>query len=210
MLEESEHQGQGPFNTGGGLSELQTIEIPSIELPQGGGAIRGVDEKLTVNAVNGTAAFFLPLPVAPARGVAPELQLSYNSGAGNSVFGLGWNISLQSIKRKTNRELPRYEDLADSDTFLFAGAEDLVPEFQKGPGGTFLQNPDDSYVIRERDSDDGQFRIRYYRPRIEGLFARIERWMHKTSLETRWRVINKNNVTTLLGWSARRAFVGSG
>ncbi|EPC01623.1 hypothetical protein L861_16525 [Litchfieldella anticariensis FP35 = DSM 16096] len=202
MQEGSEPPDQGPFSIEGGLSELKTIEIPSIELPQGGGAIRGVDEKLAVNAVNGTASFSFPLPVAPARGVTPQLQLSYSSGGGNSVFGLGWNTNLQTIKRKANRELPRYEDLTDSDTYLFAGAEDLVPEFAKEPSGEFLQNPDGSYVTRERDSQDGQFRIRCYRPRIEGLFARIERWIHKTTLETRWRVINRDNITILLGWSA--------
>ncbi|HTE58255.1 MAG TPA: SpvB/TcaC N-terminal domain-containing protein [Verrucomicrobiae bacterium] len=189
------------FNTQGGKTESRAIETPSIKLPQGGGAIKGIDEKFSVNAVNGTAAFSVPLPVSPARGVTPDLKLSYNSGGGNGVFGLGWDLGLPSIKRKTSQELPQYLDVADSDTFLFAGAEDLVPEFQKDQSGDFSQGPDGTYSIREQNSSDGNFTVRFYRPRTEGLFARIERWTHKTTGETRWRVTTKDNVTTLLGWS---------
>src|SRR5262249_30976208 len=43
------------------------------------------------------------------------------------------------------------------------------------------------------------FKIHRYRPRIEGLFARIERWTHKTTGEIHWRSITKDNVTTLYG-----------
>ena len=63
------------------------IEVPSIALPKGGGAIKGIDEKFSVNAINGTASFSISLPFAPARGTSPSLSLTYNSGAGNSIFG---------------------------------------------------------------------------------------------------------------------------
>ena len=45
--------------------------------------------------------------------------------------------------------------------------------------------------------------IRFYQPRIEGLFARIERWTEKSSGIIKWRVITKENTTTLFGWSDR-------
>jgi len=38
-----------------------------------------------------------------------------------------------------------------------------------------------------------------YRPRIEGLFARIERWIEKGSGQTHWRSISRDNITTLYG-----------
>jgi hypothetical protein len=92
------------LKTDGGKTKSNTIEIPSISLPKGGGAIKGIDEKFSVNAVNGTASFSIPLPFSPARGASPALSLSYNSGSGNGVFGLGWNLSLSSIRRnKENR-----------------------------------------------------------------------------------------------------------
>src|SRR5690606_25339809 len=53
----------------------------------------------------------------------------------------------------------------------------------------------------DRDSADGLFTIRNYKPRIEGLFARIERWLEKATGMIKWRVITKENTTTLFGWS---------
>ena len=41
--------------------------------------------------------------------------------------------------------------------------------------------------------------IRRYRPRIEGLFACIERWTDRTSGEIHWRSISKDNITTHYG-----------
>jgi RHS repeat-associated protein len=180
----------------------ETLGIPVVSVPKGGGAIQGIDEKFSVNAVNGTAAFTIPLPFSPSRGVTPSLQLSYNSGSGNGVLGMGWKFGLPSIKRKTEREIPQYLDSPDSDTFLFSETEDLVPEFGKGPDGSFLKDAHGNFQIRETETADGSFVIRYYRPRIEGLFARTERWRHKKSAETSWRMITRDNVTTLYGWTA--------
>ena len=35
-----------------GKTKSNAIEIPSLSLPKGGGAIKGIDEKFSVNAVN--------------------------------------------------------------------------------------------------------------------------------------------------------------
>lgn len=43
------------------------------------------------------------------------------------------------------------------------------------------------------------YRIQSYRPRIEGLFARIERWTNIATSEVHWRSISKDNITTLYG-----------
>lgn len=185
----------------GGKTKSNAIEIPSISLPKGGGAIKGIDEKFSVNAVNGTASFSIQIPVSQARGVTPNISLSYNSGGGNGVFGLGWSLGLSSIKRKTDKKLPEYFDSIDSDTYLFSEAEDLVPEFKKDENGYFEKDSNDNYIINEKNSPDGFYRIRYYRPRIEGLFARIERWTNIASGEIKWRIISKDNITTLYGWS---------
>src|SRR5207237_10267347 len=39
-----------------------------------------------------------------------------------------------------------------------------------------------------------------YRPRIEGLFARIERWVAANTGISHWRSITRDNVTTLYGF----------
>lgn len=186
------------FNTDGGENKSNGIEIPSIALPKGGGAIKGIDEKFSVNAVNGTASFSIPLPFSPGRGASLTLSLNYNSGAGNGIFGLGWKLSLPSIKRKTDKELPKY---TDSDTCLFSEADDLVPQLKKEDGGALVLDENGNCMVQENDSSDGFFTIRLYRPRIEGLFARIERWTHKATGEIKWRVITRENITTLFGWS---------
>src|SRR5437763_16597210 len=104
---EPERASSQRFGTEGGRTRSSGIEIPSLSLPKGGGAIKGIDEKFSVNAVNGTVSFAIPLPFSAARGASPSLTLSYNSAAGNGIFGLGWSLSLASIKRKTVNQLPQ-------------------------------------------------------------------------------------------------------
>lgn len=194
------------YKTDGGKTKSNAIEVPSISLPKGGGAIKGIDQKFSVNAVNGTAALSIPLPVAKARGAAPALSLSYNSGGGNGIFGLGWNLNLPSIKRKTDKELPQYYDYIESDTYLLSEAEDLVPEYRRNDGsvnpadrGKFVMNGDKFEYLE--DTSVSGYIIRFYKPRIEGLFARIERWTDTGSGSVKWRVISKDNLITLYGWS---------
>src|SRR5258708_18917132 len=62
--------------------------MPSVSLPTGGGAIRGIDEKFSVTAATGTAGLTVPVTTSPGRsGFGPSLALSYDSGAGNGPFG---------------------------------------------------------------------------------------------------------------------------
>ncbi len=97
--------------------------VPSISLPKGGGAIRGIGEKFAANPVIGTGSMIVPIVTSPGRsGFGPQLSLSYDSGAGNGPFGIGWNLSLPSISRKTDKGLPRYEDAEESDEFILSGA----------------------------------------------------------------------------------------
>lgn len=92
----------------GGNQRTHQINIPSISLPKNGGAIKGIDEKFQVNSSNGTALFSIPLPLSPNRnGFTPALSVSCNSGAGNSMLGIGWGLDYPSIQRKTDKRLPR-------------------------------------------------------------------------------------------------------
>jgi RHS repeat-associated protein len=179
----------------------QASAAPSISLPKGGGAIRGVGEKFAANPVTGTGSMSVPIATSPGRsGFGPELSLSYDSGAGNGPFGFGWNLSLPAISRKTDKGLPQYRDTAESDVFILSGAEDLVPEFEKDTNGDWVLH-DGKPVIHDkpRTVGDVAYRVRRYRPRIEGLFARIERWTNTATGETHWRSISKDNISTLYG-----------
>lgn len=174
----------------------QFIEHPTINLPKGGGAIRGIGEKFQANPVTGSGSFSVPLPVSPGRGgFQPDLPLSYDSGGGNGPFGLGWHAAAPAITRKTDKELPRYLDSSESDTFLLAGAEDLVP----------VLNDYGNRTSREVSESENGVPVLYeafpYRPRIEGLFARIEKWVDTESRLAHWRVITKENITSVYGKS---------
>ncbi|MCC6282066.1 MAG: VCBS repeat-containing protein, partial [Saprospiraceae bacterium] len=176
-------------------TKSNAIEIPQISLPKGGGAIKGIDEKFEVNAANGTSSFSIPLPLSPNRnGFTPSLTLSYNSGTGNSLFGIGWDLGMPAIQRRTDKKLPRYLDsndsnVADEDSFMFSGVEELVP---------YMDLVNEKWQLRQETI--GDFIIRTYRPRLEGGFSRIERIYHKDK-GYYWRVTSRDNVTTFFGFS---------
>jgi len=172
---------------------------PSITLPKGGGAIRGIGETFAANPVTGTGSMSVPIATSSGRsGFGPQLALSYDSGAGNSPFGFGWSLSLPAVTRKTDKGLPQYLDAQESDVFLLSGSEDLVPEYKKDREGHWVLDQEGHLVIHDKDIDG--YRVRRYRPRIEGLFARIERWTRIGSpSDVHWRSISKDNILTLYG-----------
>lgn len=187
---------EGASQSVGGNSETATGQgaeqrkgaAPTITLPMGGGAIQGIGEKFAANPVTGTGSTSIPIATSPGRsGFGPQLALSYDSGAGNGPFGFGWNLSLPSVTRKTDKGLPRYLDTEESDVFVLSGAEDLVP-LLNSKGARFEDKASvPGYVIHR------------YRPRIEGLFAYIERWARQSDGDMHWRSISKDNILTLYG-----------
>ncbi|MEM9461010.1 MAG: SpvB/TcaC N-terminal domain-containing protein [Myxococcota bacterium] len=179
--------------SGGDASESTPAEardwVPTLELPTGGGSVQGIGEKFEANAFTGSGSLSVPLALSPGRGgFGPALSLAYASGAGNGPFGVGWSLGVPSIRRKTDQQLPRYEDGRQSDTFVLAGAEDLVPLLDGSGQRVVLEHVDHL--------------VHLYRPRVEGGFARIERWVRSSDGQTHWRVIDRNNVTSWLGRDA--------
>ncbi len=167
------------------------MQIPGISLPKGGGAIQGIGEKFSTNGMTGTGSPTIPIAVSSGRsGFTPQLSVNYDSGSGNGTFGVGWSLSLPEIARKTEKGLPKYRDDEESDVFILSGYEDLVPSLRSSEGG--------DWSLREEEERDG-FQIRFYRPRIEGLFARIERWTRSRDGDIHWRAITKDNVLTIYG-----------
>ena len=118
----------------------------TIALPKGGGALHGIGEKFSPDLHTGTGNFTVPIALPPGRnGFQPQLNLVYSTGNGNGPFGLGWNLSIPGVSRKTSKGIPHYDEAKD--VFILSGAEDLVPVETLG-----------ATVTR-------------YRPRTEGLFA---------------------------------------
>ena len=144
---------RGPSPRGeqrGASDEKFGVSAPSITLPKGGGAISGIGEKFAANPVTGTGSMTVPVFTSPGRsGFGPQLSLSYDSGAGNGPFGFGWNLSVPSITRRTDKGLPKYFDAEESDIFILSGAEDLVPVLVNH-NGRWERQPFDSPAQRPR------------------------------------------------------------
>jgi RHS repeat-associated protein len=183
-------------NTEGGSSQDKSpFDPPQLNLPKGGGAIRGIGEKFAANPVTGTGSLTVPIYTSPGRlGFGPQLSLSYDSGSGNTPFGFGWSLPLPAITRKTDKGLPQYVDAQESDIFILSGAEDLMPSLTRS-GSEWVRD-----ITPLRSVYGEQYEIHRYRPRVEGLFARIERWINVADpQDTFWRSISKDNTTTWYG-----------
>ena len=142
-----------------------------ISLPKGGGALHGIGETFSPDLHTGTGNFSVPIALLPGRsGFQPQLSLVYSTGNGNGPFGLGWGLSIPGVSRKTSRGIPRYVD--EHDTFLLSGAEDLV-------------------LVAEMAG------AKRYRPRTEGLFARIEH--RRDTLTDHWEVRSKDGLVSVYG-----------
>lgn len=155
-------------------SNIQTTQL---SLPKGGGAIQGIGETFQANEFTGNAAISIPIPTTPCRGFEPQLSIEYSSGSGNGTFGLGFSLAIPNISRKTSKAIPKYDE---TDIFIFSNAEDLVPI------------PDSTQTINN-------YKVTTYRPRVEGLFAKIERWINQETGDFYWRTISKDNIISIFG-----------
>lgn len=78
-----EKPGEQPRKTGQAQAQDSRFTAPSVSLPKGGGAIRGMGEKFGVNPVTGTASFSVPIAISPGRsGFGPQLAQCRNGESG--------------------------------------------------------------------------------------------------------------------------------
>lgn len=158
-------------------SQKSTIEAKKLELPKGGGAIKGISETFEANSFTGTGSFSVPVPLPKCRNFSPSLSVDYSSGSGNGVFGIGFNVSIASIIRKTSKKIPTYDD---KDIFVLT---------------------DDLVLVNE--SSNSEYDITYYEPRVEGLFAKIERLISKNDNRVHWQVTSKDGSVAIYGKNER-------
>lgn len=166
------------------MSQASNAMDKLISLPQGGGALSGIGEKFSPDLHTGTGNFTVPIVLPPGRnGFQPHLNLVYSTGNGNGPFGLGWNLSIPGVSRKTSDGVPLYNESAAHlspgerrDVFILSGTEDLVPISGGYPGEVV------------------------YLPRTEGLFARMTHHRKVGSTQRDyWRVESKDGRISLYG-----------
>ena len=172
-------------------STVADSPLPSISVPKGGGAIAGIGEKFAVNAVTGTGALTIPIASSPGRsGFGPSLSLAYDSGSGNGPFGFGWISRCQRSPARPTRAC-RGTATATSPTCFLSPAQKTWCRFWM----TRVTGCSSARTVHGIP-----YTIHLYRPRIEGLFARIERWTRAGDGISHWRSISRDNVTTLYGF----------
>jgi len=159
------------------MKEQSSVTGQVLDVPKGGGAIRGIGEKFAPDLFTGTGKHAVPIELPAGRsGFQPQLSLEYSSGRGNGYFGLGWSLSVPGLRRRTSHGVPVYEDRRD--VFVLSGAEDLVPVAAAGT------------------------RVRF-RPRTEGLLARIERVLDPIAMDDYWRVQTPDGIVNIYGTPGR-------
>ncbi|NSL86926.1 hypothetical protein ECE50_008805 [Chitinophaga sp. Mgbs1] len=164
------------------------ISIPGLELPKGGGAIQGLNDSFQVEQFSGTASFNIPLPLPEARALTPQLNLTYNSTAGNGVFGMGFSLSLPAVVRNTNLGVPQYRG---HDVFSLAGAGNLVPALDA-----------DLKVVSSTVQEGGQtWRVTRYMPDNEQQFQQIFLWENEATGISCWKVTDPGNTAHVFGQS---------
>jgi RHS repeat-associated protein len=107
------------------MREASGVAQGLTSLPSGGGGIAPLGERFQPDLVKGSGSYAVPinLPKGP-NDFRPTLSLTYSTGAGNGVFGMGWRFTSMRIERRTDRGIPTY---TDADTFVIGDAEVLVP-----------------------------------------------------------------------------------
>lgn len=133
------------------------IDDSVLDLPQGGGAVRGLGDRFQPDLLRGGGNF--GIPIAAPRGpneLQPSLGLRYSTGTGNGPLGVGWRLAGPlEIRRRTDRGVPRYDDARDE--FVLSGAETLVPlgdgRYRPRSDTRFwdIRRQGDGWVVRTRE-----------------------------------------------------------
>src|SRR5216683_5080268 len=69
----------------------------------------------------GTAQLHHPLLIPSGRGIQPGLDLTYDSSAGSTWVGTGWDLSVGEISIDTRWGVPRYDPQKETDTYVLDG-----------------------------------------------------------------------------------------
>lgn len=162
------------------MSEQTALPVIAPSLPKGGGAIQSIGKGWGAIGAHGAASYEIALPISPGRGFAPSLSLSYGSSVGNSVFGIGWGMSLPTVARHTSKGVPAY---AEDDEIVGPSGVVWLPE--RDSKGVITSTHIDRYNELELGTT---YTVTRHFPRIESSFDRIEHWLSESDKPGFWLV----------------------
>lgn len=174
------------------MQNSDTLQLNAPSLPAGGGTINGLKGDMAGAGPDGAVSLSVPLPISAGRGYAPALTLNYHSRAGNGPFGIGWDIGLAAIRRRTRKGVPVYND---TDEFTGPDGEVLVPALTSD-GQAVIRTADT--LINAKLSQP--YTVRTYRSRLERDFSCFEYWQSPASGRADfWVVYSPDGQVHLLG-----------
>lgn len=188
------------------MSNKSGISDQVLSLPKGGGALKGIGEKFQPDPHTGTGNFSIPIAVPSGRnGFQPELSINYSTGNGNGSFGLGWQLSIPNVMRKTSKGIPKYRDNVNNpeewDIFILSGAEDLVPVALWKYDGNAPDSKPLKKIENPTEDDYAQADVVQFRPRTEGIFARILFIRNSPDGKSHWEVTSKSGIRSIYGYT---------
>lgn len=156
----------GSFLVAGPVAADKSGVTPNrLNLPDGPGSLPGVGENVEMSLNMGLMVYQVPLKVpAGYSGATPSLALVYNSGAGSTALGIGWNLPIPTIERMTSLGLPSY---ALTDRFVANGSEELV---QVASNGTYRARYEGGFIryswLNRQQGREGYWKAEYPDGRI--------------------------------------------
>jgi hypothetical protein len=114
--------------------------------------------------------------------------VTYNSDGGNGWLGLGWNLSVSSIRVETRWGVPRYDAAKESETYTLDG-QMLTPVAHRG-------------ALVDRVAGD-----KVFYPRVEGSFREIIRRSSPGGYW--WEVTDKSGTKWFYGGTPEDGVVAS-
>lgn len=132
------------------------------------------------------------------NGVTPSLSLNYNSDAGNSWMGIGWNIGVPAVYLDTRWGVPRFDSNLETELYSLFGEQLMYP-------GEFLPhrhkiNENGTYTTegQARNVTSSNNPIKVFHPRRKETYAKIERIGYSPS-EYYWKVTNMDGSISWFG-----------
>lgn len=178
----------GPVDGGNAEHSPPAVSASVATLGNGGGATKSLEEHFQVDTIRGSLTTSFAVRTSPGRGgFGPQLALTYDSNSGNGPFGLGWNLGLSVISRKTATQIPQYND---GDVFVLSGADDLLPIEGSKLATIRHKNVSRNYLVET------------FRPRTDDMSRKVERWTRQDDAEdVHWRAISNVNHCSIYGFS---------
>ena len=138
------------------LLELACVAGAQVAVPPSSQAplsvVLGQSRSLQVARAYGMVTDSLPIIVPPGRhGVEPHLMLSYSSGSGNGVMGMGWDLNIGYVEQDVRNGLPA---AVQTDTYNFS-IGGLGGELYNTGSGVYRSHTELVYRTFEKSSNGG-------------------------------------------------------